>query len=193
MLLPLGFKVAEATNGQECVEKVFKLKPDLVLLDLRMPVLDGFGATQQIRREETLRDLVIIAVSASVFEETRQRALKAGFNDFLIKPFQLENLLELLRTHLNIEWMYEDAEKAIRSDTRFEQEHVQFASLPPEEAENIRNFAKLGIPKYILSELDNIERQDTKYASFVNTLRQLAKNYQFDRIIELLETKEQEE
>jgi len=132
-------------------------------------------------------------VSASVFEETRKGSLETGFNDFLIKPFQLENLLELLRTYLNIEWMYEDAEKTVPHDVQIDREYAQLVQLPPEEAENLRHFAKLGITKYILLELDKIGQLDTKYTPFVNILRQLAKNYQFDRIIELLETKEQEE
>jgi len=58
MLLPLGFKVVEAANGQECVEKAFRYNPDLILLDLRMPVLDGFGATQQIRQAESSKSKI---------------------------------------------------------------------------------------------------------------------------------------
>ncbi len=133
ILLPLGFRIIEAQNGQECVEKTSRYHPDMILLDLRMPVLDGFGATQQIRKaeEQTLRRVdveksrseeeqtygqstirtVIIAVSASVFENTRKRALDIGFNDFLMKPFQLEHLLELLQTHLKLEWIYENTEE----------------------------------------------------------------------------------
>jgi PAS domain S-box-containing protein len=221
MLLPLGFKIAEAKNGQECVEKALKLRPDLILLDLKMPVLDGFGATQQIRKFETENSILdtgyssldndtqypissiqhpasgiripIIAVSASVFEETRKRALNAGFDDFLIKPFQMEQLLEILRANLDIEWIYEDLEETVTRNVQFDQQPVQLVPLPSEVVEDIRNFAKLGMAKQLLVELDYIEQQDTKYTSFVNTLQQLVKNYQFDRIIELLDTKEYEE
>jgi PAS domain S-box-containing protein len=205
MLLPLGFRVLEAQDGQECLEKARKYHPDLILLDLRMPGLDGFGTTKEIRNEElrmrnealsetpdTRRQTptVIIAVSASVFEETRQRALTIGFNDFLIKPFQLEDLLNLVQMHLQLEWIYADVPETANRDRQFDVERTQVIPLPPAEVENLHHFAKLGIAKQVFFILDTIEQHDAKYAPFVKILRQLAGQYQFERIIELLEVKE---
>jgi PAS domain S-box-containing protein len=195
ILLPLGFKIAEAENGQECVEKTLKYHPDLILMDLRMPVLDGFGATERIRNEELrMRNedksairTVIIAVSAMVFEETRKRALAIGFDDFLIKPFQLENLLELFQTHLGLEWIYEEEPQARPGvEDQADSDVLPLISLPPNEAENLIEFARLGYVKGILLVLNKIEQRDAQYLPAVNKLRTLARKYQFEQIVEFL-------
>ena len=132
-------------------------------------------------------------MSASVFEKTKKRALDAGFNDFLMKPFQSKHLLELLQKHLHLEWIYEDTQQKTDVDVQVTTEPSQIVPLPPTETANLLELARLGITRQILSALDEIEQQDTKYTPFVNVLRQLARNYQFNRLIELLEQRSKEE
>lgn len=189
MLLPLGFHAIEAADGQECLEQATTYHPDIILLDLRMPIMDGYETVRHLRNIPALHQVAMIAVSASVFEETRQRALQSGFQDFLIKPLQREHLLQLLQRYLQIEWIYEtmpDAVNPVAPPTT--QAHAEFMPLPPADAENIRQLAHLGITRRILVTLDQLERQDAAYIPFVNTLRQLAKTYQFDQILTLLES-----
>ena len=122
LLIPLGFNVLLAEQGEQGVELALEAQPELIFLDLRMPVLDGFGAAQRIRQAEAqmeaARPMHIIAVSANVFEETRQRAFHAGFDDFLFKPVVVENLLSLLEKHLRVEWIYR--EQRVGFDARSE-------------------------------------------------------------------------
>jgi CheY-like chemotaxis protein len=106
MLAPLGFRIAEAGNGQEALDVVGRFQPDVVLMDMRMPVLDGLEATRRLRQSEALRDVIVIAVSASAYGHHREQYLAAGADDFLSKPFQLEELLELLRARLGLELVY---------------------------------------------------------------------------------------
>jgi CheY-like chemotaxis protein len=133
--------------------------------------------------------MVIIAVSANVFAETRQRALAIGFNDFLIKPIQLGHLLDLLHTHLQLEWIYaQEPEATLEVESPTMSDLQAIAAFPPKEADDLFLFASQGYVRGVLSVLSEIERHDPKYLAAVKKLRALAQKYQFDQIIELLET-----
>ena len=107
MLTPLGCILREAGDGQAALTQAAAWRPDVILMDMRMPVMDGFAAIRRIRATEALRNVVILAISASVFEHNRRRCLEAGADDFLRKPCRLEELTDLLRQHLGFEWIYE--------------------------------------------------------------------------------------
>ena len=111
LLVPLGFEVAQAIDGQDCIEQALKTQPDVILLDLIMPGMDGFEATKRLRQLPPLRDIAIIATSASVFDDDQEKSLAAGCNGFISKPLQAEQLLEQLRRHLGLEWVYEESGK----------------------------------------------------------------------------------
>ena len=107
MLTPLGFDIREAGDGQAAFTHAAAWRPDVILMDMRMPVMDGFEAIRRIRATEALHTVVIFAVSASVFDHNRQQCLEAGADSFLRKPCRLEELTDLLRKHLGLEWVYE--------------------------------------------------------------------------------------
>lgn len=90
-----------ASNGQECVDLVTRNSFDLVLMDIQMPILDGYGATQQIRQMETNftnRHIPIIAVTANTLAGDKQHCLSVGMDDYVSKPFQLDDVLAKMRT-----------------------------------------------------------------------------------------------
>ncbi|MBI1879356.1 MAG: response regulator [Chloroflexi bacterium] len=91
-----GYKVAYAKNGQEGVEMALKWKPDLVLMDLRMPVMDGFKAIQEIRFNPHTQHIPIIVVSAWSSKKERDQARVAGANEFFVKPPDLNRLIEAI-------------------------------------------------------------------------------------------------
>ncbi|HSH69387.1 MAG TPA: ATP-binding protein, partial [Deferrisomatales bacterium] len=105
MLEPLGFAVREAADGEAAVEANLESPPELILMDLMMPGLDGFDAVRRIRELPGGESSVILAVSASAFPETRQDALDAGFDGFIPKPVRLDELLEHLAALLNPGWL----------------------------------------------------------------------------------------
>ena len=93
MLKKLGARTALAGNGQEALDRLKLQSPDLILMDCQMPVMDGFEATEKIRRlGGSLSQLPIIAVTANTMEADRQRCLQAGMNDFISKPVDLSVL-----------------------------------------------------------------------------------------------------
>lgn len=96
----LGYRVVEATNGQEALEIVSKESPELILMDLTMPLLDGLEATRLIRETLSNSDVVIVACTALPCAESRRRALTVGCNDYIHKPLEMDQLSRLLERHL---------------------------------------------------------------------------------------------
>ena len=107
-LTELGFAVVAAADGQEAVALAQQLQPDLILMDVMMPVMDGLEATRQIRRIPRLAELPIIAVSASAFPDDATRCRAAGATGFIAKPIEHETLLKALGEHLGLSWIYGD-------------------------------------------------------------------------------------
>ena len=91
-----GYKVAYARNGQEGVEMTLKWKPDLVLMDLRMPIMDGYNAIHEIRFNPQTRHIPIFVVSAWSSKKERDQAKLAGANEFFVKPPDLNRLIEAI-------------------------------------------------------------------------------------------------
>jgi DNA-binding response OmpR family regulator len=92
-----GFQVIKATNGQEAVDRVASHQPDLVLMDIMMPILDGFAATERIRE---FSNVPIIVVTARGEEGARVRGLDLGADDYIVKPFSATELLARVRAVL---------------------------------------------------------------------------------------------
>src|SRR5438105_2012616 len=105
LLGPLGFDVVEASNGREGLEKARQANPDLILLDVRMPEMNGIEATRGIRSSPGLEQVPIIIVSASVSEFDKKECLEAGANDFIDKPIDDAHLLERIGTYLGLMWI----------------------------------------------------------------------------------------
>jgi len=109
-LLKVGFNCVEAENGQEGLEVIQTEKPDLILSDIRMPIMDGFEMMEEVRKDPKINKIPIVAMTASAENVFRSEILAQGFDDFIAKPFRMIELLEMVATHLEIEYTYEEAE-----------------------------------------------------------------------------------
>ncbi|WP_088894908.1 PAS domain S-box protein [Leptolyngbya ohadii] len=109
LLTRLGLEVQEATNGQEAIALWQEWKPDLTWMDIRMPGLDGYEATKQIRAMEHEKASIIIALTAQASQSDRALALAAGCNDYISKPFREETLFLKLKEYLGLEYLYAEA------------------------------------------------------------------------------------
>jgi CheY-like chemotaxis protein len=87
-----GYVVSEACDGVEALRNARELRPDLIILDLHMPGLDGFGVVEELRRDQTFASTPVMALTASAMQGDRQRALSAGFTGFIAKPIHLHTL-----------------------------------------------------------------------------------------------------
>jgi len=193
MLLPLGFEIVEAADGQEAIDKAAASHPDLILMDLVMPGVDGFEATRQIRQIPALNDVIIIAVSANVFEQTREESLAAGCHDFIPKPIGEHILFDKLQAYLKLKWIYDDnisdfgfgisdlrsSQFAIRNPQSkiYSGAHPGEPIFPPpqEELARLDDLAMIGDIMGIREVIWEIEALDPKFKPFAAKTRELAK------------------
>ena len=185
ILVPLGFQVTEACDGEEAVAKAVECRPDVIFMDLVMPVLDGFEATRQIRQLSALKEMVIIASSASVFEQNREKSRAAGCNDFLPKPIRTESLFAILRQYAGIEWEYEEVPV---SDTLPHVRSEAFLAPPTEELQALYDSAKKGQIVVVRQYIAKLEQSGKDYEPFAAALRPYAKGFNLKQLCEFLES-----
>lgn len=176
MLSPLGFQIFEAGSGQEAYDKALDLYPDLMLVDVIMPQMDGFELTRQLRQIPALQDMIIIAISASAFEQTKIQSLEVGCQAFLSKPIEKARLLDLFRSYLQMTWTYQ--ESSGESDTRDKEKSDDECLVAPdaEEVSQLYQLALIGDVMGIRNHLQDLQRRAPKYAPFITRLQHFAKN-----------------
>ncbi len=184
LLAPLGFEMKEARHGREALETMAQASADLILMDLVMPVMDGFEATRRIRALPHGAGVPIIALSASVFEHNRQESLSAGCNDFIPKPVRFDVLLEKLQTHLHLQWRYAEDERVAREAAAA----PQFLAPPRPELEALHQLAMMGDVSGILQKLEEMAKREGPFGSFVEEIRSYAKMYDVKGIREVLKS-----
>ena len=97
-----GFELIIAGDGQEGIDKAIEENPDLILMDLSLPTMDGWTATAKIKEIEQVKDIPIIALSAHAMPEHRDRALKAGCSDYDTKPVDIKRLLSKISEYIEL-------------------------------------------------------------------------------------------
>jgi signal transduction histidine kinase/CheY-like chemotaxis protein len=108
MLQPLGFELREAENGKAGIEQWQQWHPHLIWMDMRMPIMDGYEATKHIKAHAEEQSAIIIALTASAFDEERSVILSSGCDDFVRKPVEEQTILEMLARHLGVRYQYAD-------------------------------------------------------------------------------------
>ena len=204
-LSSLGFVVREAVNGAEAVASWESWKPHLIFMDIRMPVLDGYEATRTIKNKQSKLKVsdqenqietatspstisnfqtVIIALSANVFEEDRKAMVDAGCDDFINKPFREEVLLEKLRYHLGLEYIYQEKnhQKLPENQTTPQEISALLSQMPSEWLQQIHNAAAQGSDDIISNLLEQIPETKALLTEFLIDLNH---NFQFETIMQL--------
>ena len=97
-----GFDLIIAGDGQEGIDKAIEESPDLILMDLSLPTMDGWTATAEIKKIEGVKDIPIIALSAHAMPEHRDRAIKAGCSDYDTKPVDIKRLLSKMGQYIEL-------------------------------------------------------------------------------------------
>jgi CheY-like chemotaxis protein len=184
MLVPLGFEVITANDGREAVDRSLSERPDVILMDLVMPGKTGLDAIQELRQHSAMKQVIIVAVTASVLESDRTRAMLAGSNAFLSKPVKLKELLAVLEEHLSLTWVYAEQEAFPCAGETIE-EHL--VPLPPEELATLYELVRVGRLRPLMERLAVLEQGDGRYQPFIRKLQGLARRYEVKQIQVLLQ------
>jgi CheY-like chemotaxis protein len=188
LLQPLGFNVKEAVNGLEALEVLESWKPHLIWMDLRMPVMDGYEATQQIRAKLEGEAMAIIALTAHVFKEERAAILSAGFDDCISKPFREAELFAAMSQHLGVRYMYEEFPTSEAETEQNVMNRENFASLPTEWLKNLEEAICMADLDAMEDTIAQIRTQNDAIAS---AIAHYLKKFEYDKILHLIEAANQ--
>ena len=183
LLTPLGFAVQEAENGAEAITLWQQWQPDLIWMDLRMPVADGYQATRQIRDREqsqnTNNPVIIIAISANPLSENCQTL---GFNDFVHKPFQELEILTALQQHLGVEYRHaKTVPEHPQEVTNLDDWADAIANLADSTLKELEEALIFGNPQLIQQTIQSLEKQNPQLAA---VLIQCANQFEYARILD---------
>jgi PAS domain S-box-containing protein len=186
LLNPLGFELKEASNGKEAIEVWETFEPHLIWMDMRMPVLDGYEATKQIKTQLKGQATAIIALTASTLEEQRAVILSAGCDDFVRKPFREQVIFDKIAQYLGVRYIYEELSPphaaVVKHDSSLQ---GSLANMPSEWVNELYEAANLIDNEQILQLLEQIPTVD---AFFRQTISDWIYNFRCDKIIDLIET-----
>jgi|GEM_PF-1013137 len=186
ILLIAGFSVEKAVNGQDALKKSNAKQFNLILMDIMMPVMDGFEATKRIREQTNYVEIPILGVSANVAIEIKEKILKAGCNDIVSKPVRVTELFDKIKRHLTIEFD-EASENLLESNNSDGQNTPQ--QLVMEASAELDEFIEiLAVASDMgdIAELDrllNVFKEELHApASISSSLEKLIKNFEFEKI-----------
>lgn len=183
LLTPVGFEIRLATNGEEAIQEFERWRPHLILMDFRMPVMDGLEAIRRIRAMPDGKEPKIIAVTASAMDENRQELLAIGADDFISKPFRELDLFQKIHTHVGVEYVYvgvavDDTDPETAADLT----PLSLAGLPQDLMEALREAVIRADLDELLEQIDKVEAQLPRVAQ---KLRRLAEQFEYQTLLDL--------
>jgi PAS domain S-box-containing protein len=192
LLSPFGFELKEARNGAEAIEIWQHFEPELILMDVRMPVMDGYEAAQQIRATANGQAPVIIAVSASLSMLETVTTEAGGFDDFIRKPFRNADIFAAMSQHLGVRFAGEDASVAANSPQTkaVRLQRTDLAEFPPDLVAKLHQATVEGDFELMLALVTELRSYNEPVA---DTLESLARQLQYRQLLDLTEPSVTEE
>jgi CheY-like chemotaxis protein len=178
LLAPIGFEVRLATNGAEAVAAFAEWQPHLILMDFRMPVMDGHEAIRRIRAMDGGKEPKIIAVTASAMDDNRQELMEIGADDFIGKPFREEELFQKIHRHLGVKYRY--AEPGHEAAPELAPQSL--VGWPEDLISPMREAVITADLDQLLARIQDVEARDPAVAQ---GLRRLAEGFQYQKLLDL--------
>lgn len=182
LLTPVGFEVRLAVNGAEAVKQFEEWNPCLILMDFRMPVMDGHEAIKRIRAMPGGDEPTIIAVTASAMDDNRQDLMEIGADDFIGKPFREAELFHKIHTHVGVEFEYADDAVTAPPVEPAELTPESLAGLPQDLIDPMREAVVTADLDQLLEKIHDVEARDPRVAE---GLRRLAEGFQYQKLLDL--------
>jgi len=183
LLAPIGFEIKEASNGQEAIAIWDEWEPHLILMDMRMPVMNGYEATKRIKSTTNGNATAIVALTASVLEEEKAIVLSSGCDDFLRKPFTEQTIFDVLAKHLGVKYIFAQ----IDSQEVIEGESLTSASLACMSQEWINQFYIAALEAdgdWVMELIREIPPTETLLSQ---SLTKLVRKFEFEQLFNLIE------
>ncbi|VXD17233.1 response regulator [Planktothrix paucivesiculata] len=185
LLQPLGFQLKEAANGKEAVEIFQGWKPDLIFMDMIMPIMSGSEATQQIKSSSKDNNTVIIAVTATVLEDQKAQIFAMGCDDFITKPFREFHIFEMMKKYLGLEYIYAEPTPNLFKPPNSILTHESFNQMPSAWVDELYQ-ASMDLDYDLV--LDLIQEIPSEQAGLSQTLTDFVSNYKLDQIFNIIQT-----
>jgi PAS domain S-box-containing protein len=186
LLYPLGFEIKEASNGIEAIEIWENWQPHLIWMDMRMPILDGYEATQQIKDTTKGQATAIIALTASSLEEERVVIISAGCDDFVRKPFREAEIFETMTKHLGVRYIYEEPNPSLPK--KADKNNILTASALATLSTEFLDQLKEAATSLDMDKVDKlIEEIRTYNSSIADGLAKFAAEFKYDEILNLIQ------
>jgi PAS domain S-box-containing protein len=183
LLTPIGFEVRLATNGAEAVAEFERWRPQLVLMDFRMPVMDGHEAIRRIRAMPGGTESTVIAVTASAMDENRQELMAVGADDFIGKPFREADLFQKIHDHVGVEYVYAEDPATDRPEDTVALTPDSLTGCSAELLESLREAVITADLDQLLERIREVEACDARAA---RGLRDLAERFEYEKLLSLL-------
>ncbi len=180
---PAGFDVREAVNGEEALAIWEEWHPHLIWMDMRMPVLDGYEATRRIKATPEGQQTVIIALTASAFEEDRVEMLAEGCDDFVRKPFQSAEIFDKIAHHLGVRYRYAEAEAKEAAPVTSDEITAALRALPPALLTRLERATVETDMQRVAALISEIRTHD---AALADALSALANDFEYDKILQAI-------
>ncbi len=182
LLASVGFEIRLATNGVEAVQEFEHWRPHLILMDFRMPVMDGHEAIRRIRAMAGGADPKIIAVTASAMDDNRQELMEVGADDFVGKPFREAELFQKIHALVGVEYDYADDPTAAAREDAAELTRESLAGWPRDLIEPMREAVITADLDQLLAIIQEVEARDPRIAQ---GLRRLAEQFEYQKLLDL--------
>ncbi|MCD4737954.1 MAG: response regulator [Anaerolineae bacterium] len=181
LLSPLGFEIRVAPDGQAALEVWEEWKPHLIWMDMRMPVMDGYEATRRIKATTQGQATVIVAITASAFDEERSVILSNGCDDFIRKPFREKEIFDVLHKHLGVQFIYEELSGIDSAIAPALQGPPELAALSAEMLAQLQEAAMMADADTLVTLIDAVRES---HAELADSLWLLVRDFRFDLIVE---------
>ena len=182
LLAPVGFEIRLASNGVEAVHGFEEWRPHLILMDFRMPVMDGQEAIRTIRAMPDGKDTKIIAVTASAMDDNRQELMDVGADDFIGKPFREAEMFQKIHDHLGVEYVYAEPPPEGAREDEAELTRESLAGWPRDLIDPMRDAVTSADLDQLLAMIQEVEARDPRVAA---RLRRLAESFQYQKLLDL--------
>ncbi|MEG5066110.1 ATP-binding protein [Microcoleus sp. B3-A4] len=186
MLEPLGFKLTEADNGQAGLDTTIQTRPDLIITDVHMAIMDGLEMTRRLRQLPDFAQTPIIASPATLSQVDIQESLDAGCNSFFPKPIEFTGLLAELQRYLELQWIYETETEATQPAVSNADE-VSMIIPPAAELATLYAAAQGGFMTDIQQEAHRLKQLTPEYIAFANRVLELSQQFDEEAILRLIE------